>query len=51
MKDQLNLALPEDLLKCRQQALKLRKHGSLEGLHPVRLDSRTVVFKKKKPVG
>lgn len=47
-KDELNIAYPEDLRKCREQALKLKKHGSLEGRVPVRIDSRTVIYKRVK---
>lgn len=47
-KDELNIAFPEDLRKCREQAKKLKQHGSLEGLIPVRIDSRTIIFKKRK---
>lgn len=31
----------------REQAKKLASKGSLEGRYPVRLDSRTIVYKKK----
>ena len=38
--------IPDDVIKARQQALKLTKHGSIQGRIPERIDSRTVVFKK-----
>ncbi len=51
MKDDLNIAQPEDLKKCRKQALKLREHGSLEGRVAIRVDHRTIIFKKVKHNG
>lgn len=38
--------LPEDLVRSREQALKLSKYGSLEGKIPVKVDKRTVAYKK-----
>ncbi|MDP3386059.1 MAG: hypothetical protein Q8S24_02400 [Eubacteriales bacterium] len=46
MKDDLNLAVPDDLQRCRKQALKLTHFGNLEGRVPVRIDKRTTIFKK-----
>jgi len=46
--DSLNIIIPEDLRKCREQALKLASFGSLEGTIPVKIDSRTTIFKKVK---
>lgn len=31
----------------REQALKHASKGSLEGRYPVRIDSRTIIYKKK----
>jgi len=45
-KDELNIAFPEDLRRCREQALKLKHHGSLVGRVPVKIDSRTTIYKK-----
>lgn len=47
-KDDLNIVFPEDLRKCREQAKKLASFGSLEGRIPVRIDSRTTIYKKVK---
>jgi hypothetical protein len=48
MKDNLNIAtFPEDLKKCREGALKYKEFGSLKGRYPVRIDSRTIIYKKK----
>lgn len=33
--------------KSRDNALKLKSHGSLEGLIPVRLDKRTLIYVTK----
>lgn len=44
--DPLNIFHPSDLRKCREQALKLSKWGDTKGLIPVRIDSRTIVFRK-----
>lgn len=38
--------LTSDIINARKQALKLTKYGSLEGRYPVRVDKRTVVYKK-----
>ena len=38
--------IPDDVIRTREQALKLTKHGSLQGREAVRVDPRTVVFKK-----
>jgi hypothetical protein len=46
MKDSLNLAIPDDLQKCRKKALELTHFGSLAGRVPVRVDKRTTVYKK-----
>ncbi len=48
MKDDLNLSFPDDLQRCRKKALQLSHYGSLEGKVAVRVDSRTIVFKKIK---
>lgn len=43
-KDELNIFAPEDLRRCREQAERLSKHGSLEGKIPVRIDARTTIY-------
>lgn len=42
----IHTSVPDDVAKVRQQALKLTKHGSLEGRYPVKVDKRTTVYKK-----
>lgn len=46
--DTLNILFPEDLRKCREQALKLASFGSLEGRIPVKIDSKTTIYRKVK---
>lgn len=46
MKDDLDLNIPEDHKRCRERALKLAHHGSLDGRYPVRIDKRTIIFKR-----
>ncbi len=48
IKDTLNIVFPDDLRKCREQALRLRSFGSLEGRVPVKIDNRTTIYKKVK---
>lgn len=42
----IHISVPDDVAKVRQQALKLTKHGSLEGRYPVKVDKRTTIYKK-----
>lgn len=50
-KDDLNIMLHGDLQRCRKRAKELSYHGSLEGRVPVRVDSRTIIYKKIKGNG
>ncbi len=50
VKDPLNISLPADLRKCRRKALEYTEFGSLEGREKIRVDHKTVIFRKIKNI-
>lgn len=44
--DDLNISFPADFQKCRRRAQQLAEFGSLEGREKIRIDKRTVIFRK-----
>lgn len=50
VKDPLNISLPADLRRCRKKALEFTQYRSLEGREKIRIDHKTIIFRKIKTV-